>query len=210
MFHFNHYKKRLQQLDEQQGSLLNQDKLLLILSGSSQLNTAALSTVQKELLQELSRAGYHPVFSNFPYHQQFTYEKSDNVSLLQASCSNINYYWHAVRDKSFQADICRLLKPLLQYRDCVIIAQSQGINLLSILLQQERLIHPLKVFALGPVAHSQLSSSLLDLHVIKGYRDYYSRFLDRHPVQTWTADNHFDYLSNPDVRRIIYDRIKTY
>ncbi|AND78821.1 hypothetical protein A0O21_01640 [Streptococcus pantholopis] len=208
MFNFSHYKKQLQQLDEKQGSLLNQDKLLLLLSGSSQLETAALSAVQKDLLQELSLAGYSPVFSNFPYHQQFKHDKSKSISLLKASWSNIHYFGHTVFDKEFQNMVCRLLKPVLQYRDCVIITQSQGLNLLSLLLQQEELIYPLKVFALGPVAYSLPALPLLDLHVIKSRKDYYSRFLDRHQVETWTAGSHFDYPSNPDIRRIIYEQIK--
>ncbi|MEX2804605.1 hypothetical protein AB3329_05745 [Streptococcus sp. H31] len=205
MFNFSHYKK---QLDERQGSLLNQDKLLLLLSGSSQLETAALSTVQKDLLQELSLAGYNPVFSNFPYHQQFKHDKNKSISLLKASWSNIHYFRHTVFDKEFQNTVCRFLKPVLQYRDCVIITQSQGLNLLSLLLQQEELIYPLKVFALGPVAFSLPALPLLDLHVIKSHKDYYSRILDRHQVETWTAGSHFDYPSNPDIRRIIYEQIK--
>ena len=66
----------------------------------------------------------------------------------------------------------------------------------------------LRVIALGPVFHLLLRQKELELLVIKGKKDPYSRILDRHSADIQVDTNHYSYEYKEDVKGIIYDWVR--
>ena len=80
------------------------------------------------------------------------------------------------------------------YQEIVIICKSSGLNMLTQWLEdlvEENLPIKLRVIALGPVSRRLLNRKDIDLLVIKGRKDIYSRFLDGHPADVMVDSNHF-------------------
>ncbi|MBP2621592.1 hypothetical protein ACVRXQ_03395 [Streptococcus panodentis] len=192
-----------------EATLLAGPRLMLFLSGSSQLDRATLTPGQQALLKDLCPAGYNCVSSNFPYNQHFEHDKQQPVSLLAASFSNVRYYWHTLFNAAFQKELARHLQPLLQAEAAVIICKSSGLNLLTQWLDGIEHLQPkLQVIALGPVSRRLLTRTDLDLLVIKGKKDRYSYMLDRHAADAVIDSNHFDYEYREDVKGLIYDWLR--
>ena len=151
------------------------------------------------------------VASNFPFNQRFEHERQSPVSLLTASISNIRYYWQTLYNSRFQEALQRHFSPLLDVEDAVIICKSSGLNMLTQWLEdlgEENLPIRLRVIALGPVSRRLLNHKDIDLLVIKGRKDIYSRFLDGHPADVMVDSNHFDYEYREDVKGLVYDWIR--
>ena len=64
------------------------------------------------------------------------------------------------------------------------------------------------MIALGPVSHLLLNQKELELLVIKGKKDPYSRILDRHSADIQVDTDHYSYEYREDVKGIIYDWIR--
>ena len=73
---------------------------------------------------------------------------------------------------------------------------------------EETLPIRLRVIALGPVSRRLLNLKDIDLLVIKGRKDIYSRFLDGHPADVIVDSNHFDYEYREDVKGLVYEWIR--
>ena len=71
-------------------------------------------------------------------------------------------------------------------------------------LGEENIPFRLRVIALGPVSRRLLNRKDIDLLVIKGRKDIYSRCLDGHLADS----NHFDYEYREDVKGLVYDWIR--
>lgn len=103
------------------------------------------------------------------------------------------------------------MSPLLDAEEAVIICKSSGLNMLTQWLEglgEENLPIRLRVIALGPVSRRLLSRKDIDLLVIKGRKDIYSRCLDGHPADVMVDSNHFDYEYREDVKGLVHDWIR--
>lgn len=204
------YLDRLSDLSLDQ-TMLDSNRLVLFLSGSSDYSCAGLTAGQLELLYEICPSGYRVVESNFPFNQDFEHIKFPQVSLLSASASNIIYYWHTILNSRFQKLLQQHLSPLLEVQEVVLICKSSGINMLTQWLrsvEKEVSLPRLRVIALGPVSQLLLSQKELEVLVIKGKKDPYSRILDRHSADIQVDTDHYSYEYREDVKGIIYDWIR--
>ena len=204
------YLDRLSALSPDQ-TMLYSDRLVLFLSGSSDITCAGLTAGQLDLLHAICPSGYSVVASNFPFNQDFEHIKSPQVSLLSASASNIIYYWHTILNLRFQKLLQEHLSPLLEAQEVVLVCKSSGVNMLTQWLRSlgnQVSLPRLRVIALGPVSHLLLRQKELELLVIKGKKDPYSRILDRHSADIQVDTNHYSYEYREDVKGIIYDWIR--
>ena len=191
--------------------MLDSDRLVLFLSGSSDITCAGLTAGQLDLLHAICPSGYSVVASNFPFNQDFEHIKSPQVSLLSASASNIIYYWHTILNLRFQKLLQEHLSPLLEAQEVVLVCKSSGVNMLTQWLRSlgnQVTLPRLRVIALGPVSHLLLNQKELELLVIKGKKDPYSRILDRHSADIQVDTDHYSYEYREDVKGIIYDWIR--
>ena len=204
------YLDRLSALSPDQ-TMLDSDRLVLFLSGSSDITCAGLTAGQLDLLHAIYPSGYSVVASNFPFNQDFEHIKSPQVSLLSASASNIIYYWHTILNLRFQKLLQEHLSPLLEAQEVVLVCKSSGVNMLTQWLRSlgnQVPLPRLRVIALGPVSQLLLSQKELELLVIKGKKDPYSRILDRHSADIQVDTDHYSYEYREDVKGIIYDWIR--
>ena len=204
------YLDRLSALSPNQ-TMLDSDRLVLFLSGSSDITCAGLTAGQLDLLHAICPSGYTVVASNFPFNQDFEHIKSPQVSLLSASASNIIYYWHTILNLRFQKLLQEHLSPLLEAQEVVLVCKSSGVNMLTQWLRSlgnQVTLPRLRVIALGPVSHLLLSQKEVEVLVIKGKKDPYSRILDRHLADIQVDTNHYSYEYREDVQGIIYDWIR--
>ena len=204
------YLDRLSALSPDQ-TMLDSDRLVLFLSGSSDITCAGLTAGQLDLLHAICPSGYSVVASNFPFNQDFEHIKSPQVSLLSASASNIIYYWHTILNLRFQKLLQEHLSPLLEAQEVVLVCKSSGVNMLTQWLRSlgnQVTLPRLRVIALGPVSQLLLSQKDLELLVIKGRKDPYSRILDRHSADIQVDSDHYSYEYKEDVKGIIYDWIR--
>jgi len=204
------YLDRLSALSPNQ-TMLDSDRLVLFLSGSSDITCAGLTAGQLDLLHAICPSGYSVVASNFPFNQDFEHIKSPQVSLLSASASNIIYYWHTILNLRFQKLLQEHLSPLLEAQEVVLVCKSSGVNMLTQWLRSvgnQVSLPRLRVIALGPVSQLLLSQKELEVLVIKGKKDPYSRILDRHSADIQVDTDHYSYEYREDVKGIIYDWIR--
>ena len=204
------YLDRLSALSPNQ-TMLDSDRLVLFLSGSSDITCAGLTAGQLDLLHAICPSGYSVVASNFPFNQDFEHIKSPQVSLLSASASNIIYYWHTILNLRFQKLLQEHLSPLLEAQEVVLVCKSSGVNMLTQWLRSlgnQVTLPRLRVIALGPVSQLLLSQKDIELLVIKGKKDPYSRILDRHLADIQVDTDHYSYEYREDVKGIIYDWIR--
>ena len=204
------YLDRLSALSPDQ-TMLDSDRLVLFLSGSSDITCAGLTAGQLDLLHAICPSGYSVVASNFPFNQDFEHIKSPQVSLLLAATSNVIYYWHTILNLRFQKLLQEHLSPLLEAQEVVLVCKSSGVNMLTQWLRSlgnQVTLPRLRVIALGPVSHLLLNQKELELLVIKGKKDPYSRILDRHSADIQVDTDHYSYEYREDVKGIIYDWIR--
>ena len=204
------YLDRLSDLSLDQ-TMLDSNRLVLFLSGSSDVTCAGLTAGQLELLHAICPSGYRVVESNFPFNQDFEHIKFPQVSLLSASASNIIYYWYTILNSRFQKLIQQHLSPLLEVQEVVLVCKSSGVNMLTQWLRnvgKEVSLPRLRVIALGPVSQLLLRQKEVEVLVIKGKKDPYSRILDRHSADIQVDTNHYSYEYREDVKGIIYDWIR--
>ena len=204
------YLDRLSALSPNQ-TMLDSDRLVLFLSGSSDITCAGLTAGQLDLLHAICPSGYSVVASNFPFNQDFEHIKSPQVSLLLAATSNVIYYWHTILNFRFQKLLQEHLSPLLEAQEVVLVCKSSGVNMLTQWLRSlgnQVTLPRLRVIALGPVSHLLLNQKELELLVIKGKKDPYSRILDRHSADIQVDTDHYSYEYREDVKGIIYDWIR--
>ena len=204
------YLDRLSALSPDQ-TMLDSDRLVLLLSGSSDITCAGLTAGQLDLLHAICPSGYSVVASNFPFNQDFEHIKSPQVSLLLAATSNVIYYWHTILNFRFQKLLQEHLSPLLEAQEVVLVCKSSGVNMLTQWLRSlgnQVTLPRLRVIALGPVSQLLLRQKELELLVIKGKKDPYSRILDRHSADIQVDTDHYSYEYREDVKGIIYDWIR--
>ena len=204
------YLDRLSALSLDQ-TMLDSDRLVLFLSGSSDVTCAGLTAGQLDLLHAICPSGYSVVASNFPFNQDFEHIKSPQVSLLLPATSNVIYYWHTILNFRFQKLLQEHLSPLLEAQEVVLVCKSSGVNMLTQWLRslgnQVTLLR-LRVIALGPVSQLLLNQKELELLVIKGKKDPYSCILDHHSADIQVDTDHYSYEYREDVKGIIYDWIR--
>lgn len=204
------YLDRLSALSLDQ-TMLDSDRLVLFLSGSSDVTCAGLTAGQLDLLHAICPSGYSVVASNFPFNQDFEHIKSPQVSLLLPATSNVIYYWHTILNFRFQKLLQEHLSPLLEVQEVVLVCKSSGVNMLTQWLRnvgKEVSLPRLRVIALGPVSQLLLRQKEVEVLVIKGKKDPYSRILDRHSADIQVDTNHYSYEYREDVKGIIYDWIR--
>ena len=204
------YLDRLSDLSLDQ-TMLNSNRLVLFLSGSSDVTCAGLTAGQLDLLHAICPSGYRVVESNFPFNQDFEHIKFPQVSLMSASASNIIYYWHTILNSRFQKLLQQHLSPLLEVQEVVLVCKSSGVNMLTQWLRnvgKEVSLPRLRVIALGPVSQLLLRQKEVEALVIKGKKDPYSRILDRHSANIQVDTDHYSYEYREDVKGIIYDWIR--
>ena len=204
------YLDRLSALSLDQ-TMLDSDRLVLFLSGSSDITCAGLTAGQLDLLHAICPSGYSVVASNFPFNQDFEHIEFPQVSLLSAAASNIIYYWHTILNPRFLKLLQEHLSPLLEAQEVVLVCKSSGVNMLTQWLRSignQVSLPRLRVIALGPVSHLLLSQKDIELLVIKGKKDPYSRILDRHSADIQVDTDHYSYEYREDVKGIIYDWIR--
>lgn len=208
-FVMNRFKKYLEQLKklDVKNSFFNiyktSEKVVVLLSGSSCYETAALSEEQKEFLSIFKKYGYEIVDSNFPYNLEFPHQNYVDENLIKASYVTAIYYIHTLRNKEFQNEIKRNLEGIFKLKEVVIITQSSGLNVLNRFLEffgEEDLKKTnIKIFSLGPVAKETKKLKIIDHTIIKGKYDEYSRGLDSHKTDVWLRCRHLGYLKNREL-----------
>jgi len=210
MSNMKSYLDRLSALSLDQ-TMLDSDRLVLFLSGSSDITCAGLTAGQLDLLHAICPSGYSVVASNFPFNQDFEHIEFPQVSLLSAAASNIIYYWHTILNPRFLKLLQEHLSPLLEAQEVVLICKSSGVNMLTQWLRSlgnQVTLPRLRVIALGPVSQLLLSQKDIELLVIKGKKDPYSRILDCHSADIQVDTDHYSYEYREDVKGIIYDWIR--
>ncbi len=215
MSKFSIYLDKLKKLEEKNSlfkNYVNSEKVVFFLSGSSYYENAALSQEQKNLLNIFKDFGYSVVESNFPYNNDFPHKNYIDINILRASFATAIYYLHTLFSKDFQIEIKRNLEVMLKLKKIVIIIQSSGLNILNRFLDffdDESLKNlNIKVFALGPVGKKSKKLKNLDVTVIKGRYDEYSRLLDFHKTDSWIKCRHLSYLKNEELKAIIHKYLK--
>ena len=204
------YLDRLSALSLDQ-TMLDSDRLVLFLSGSSDITCAGLTAGQLDLLHAICPSGYSVVASNFPFNQDFEHIEFPQVSLLSAAASNVLYYWHTILNPRFLKLLQVHLSPLLEAQEVVLVCKSSGVNMLTQWLRSlgnQITLPRLRVIAIGPVSQLLLSQKDIELLVIKGKKDPYSRILDRHSADIQVDTDHYSYEYRKDVKGIIYDWIR--
>ena len=192
-------------------TMLKSNRLVLFLSGSSDVTCAGLTAGQLDLLHAICPSGYRVVESNFPFNQDFEHIQFPQVSLMSASASNIIYYWHTILNSRFQKLLQQHLSPLLEVQEVVLVCKSSGVNMLTQWLRnvgKEVSLPRLRVIALGPVSQLLLRQKEVEVLVIKGKKDPYSRILDHHSADIQVDTDHYSYEYREDVKGIIYDWIR--
>ena len=192
-------------------TMLKSNRLVLFLSGSSDVTCAGLTAGQLDLLHAICPSGYSVVASNFPFNQDFEHIQFPQVSLMSASASNIIYYWHTILNSRFQKLLQQHLSPLLEVQEVVLVCKSSGVNMLTQWLRnvgKEVSLPRLRVIALGPVSQLLLRQKEVEVLVIKGKKDPYSRILDRHSADIQVDTDHYSYEYREDVKGIIHDWIE--
>ena len=210
MSNMKSYLDRLSALSLDQ-TMLDSDRLVLFLSGSSDITCAGLTAGQLDLLHAICPSGYSVVASNFPFNQDFEHIEFPQVSLLSAAASNIIYYWHTILNPRFLKLLQEHLSPLLEAQEVVLVCKSSGVNMLTQWLRSignQVTLPRLRVIALGPVSQLLLSQKDIELLVIKGKKDPYSRILDCHSADIQVDTDHYSYEYREDVKGIIYDWIR--
>ena len=124
------YLDRLSALSLDQ-TMLDSDRLVFFLSGSSDITCAGLTAGQLDLLHAICPSGYSVVASNFPFNQDFEHIEFPQVSLLSAATSNIIYYWHTILNPRFLKLLQEHLSPLLEAQEVVLVCKSSGVNMLT-------------------------------------------------------------------------------
>lgn len=200
MNNFKEYLKKLKML-KTENTLVNKEKIVILISGSSNYKNAALSEEQKNFLEIFRKYGYEIVDSNFPYNENFKNKDYENVNIIKASISNIIYYIHTLYNKEFQKEIVRHCSPFFNKEEVIVVSQSSGFNMLKILEKEN--LNKIKIFALGPVAKGK--SKIGNTAVIKGKRDFYSRIMDFHKEDMLVNCGHFEYLIKDEVKEKICD-----
>ena len=100
---------------------------------------------------------------------------------------------------------------MLEAQEVVLVCKSSGVNMLTQWfrsLRNQVTLPRLRVIALGPVSHLLLNQKELELLVIKGKKDPYSRILDRHSADIQVDSDHYSYEYKEDVKGIIHDWIE--
>lgn len=212
MSSFSIYLNKLKKLEEKNSifeKYKDSKKVVLILSGSGNYNSSALSKEQRDLLNIFKDFSYDIIETNFPYNIDFPHEDYIDVNILKASFKTIVYYLHTLFNKNFQIEIKRNLKKILEIEEVVVITQSSGLNILNRFIDfyDEEILKKvnIKVFALGPVGKKSNKLKNLDVTVIKGKYDEYSRLLDFHKIDRWIKCRHLTYLKNEELKSILYE-----
>ena len=203
---FNEYLKKLESLDISK-TLLKEDKIAFVISGSINIKTAALEHDRYEILNLLEEQGYKIIHSNFPYSEDFPYGNFKDVNILKASWSNIIYYLHTLFNKRFEKEILRHLEPMKNLKDIVIISQSSGLNVWKKFLStsgynNENII----MFALGPVGRGY--GKLKNMIVFKGALDIFSWILDFHKTDKIVSCGHLGYFKDKKVKEEILKTLR--
>ncbi len=206
MSKFSIYLDKLKKLEEK-NSLFKKyedsEKVVFFLTGSGYYESASLSEEQKNILNIFRDFGYSVVESNFPYNSDFPHKFYKDINILKASYATAIYYLHTLFNQNFKLDIKRNLGNILKLKKVVIITQSSGLNILNRFLDfyDYEILENLniKVFALGPVAKKSAKLKKIDVTIIKGKYDEYSRGLDFHKVDKWIKCRHLTYLKNKDL-----------
>lgn len=202
---FKEYLEKLQTLNTDK-TLLNKNKLVLLLSGSSDYSTASLSDEQLEFLSVFKEFSYEIVNSNFPYNENFNHSEFKDISMIKAGVSNIIYYYHTYYNKKFKAEVIRHTESLFNLDDIIIVTQSSGLNILAEALKYCSVGEKkMKILALGPVSQKVSFSQSVDCVIVKGKNDIYSKFLDSNQARKTVDCGHFDYLKNKEVREFVYE-----
>ena len=203
---FEEYLEKLENLDISK-SLLKEDKIVLVISGSSNLKSAALEPDRFEILNIFKDFGYKIINSNFPYNEDFPHDKFEDINILKASLSNIIYYPHTLFNKRFEKEILRHLETIKSLKDVIIISQSSGLNLWKKFMDLSNYDNEnVKIFALGPVGkrYGRIENTV----VFKGILDIYSWILDFHKVDKIVNCGHLGYFKDRKVKKIIYEYLQ--
>lgn len=206
MSKFSIYLDKLKKLDEKNSFFKkyeNAEKIVFFLTGSGYYENASLSEEQKNILNIFKDFDYSVVESNFPYNKDFPHEFYKDINILKASYATAIYYLHTLFNENFKLEIKRNLENILKLKKVVIITQSSGLNILNRFLDffddEELKNLDIKVFALGSVAKKSAKLKNLDVTIVKGKYDEYSRLLDKHKVDKWIKCRHLTYLKNKDL-----------
>ena len=203
---FNEYLEKLESLDTTK-TLLKEDKIVLVISGSSDLSSASLEPDRYELLNIFKKYGYSIVDSNFPYNEDFPYKDYKEINILKASWSNIFYYPQTLYNKRFKKQILRHLEPIRELKEVVIISQSSGLNIWKKFMKISNFQNEnIKIFALGAFAKGY--GSIKNTIVFKGSFDIYSWILDFHKTDKVVNCGHLEYFRNRKVKKIIYEYLQ--
>jgi len=183
------------------------DKIVFVISGSSNLKTAALEPDRFEILNIFKEFGYKVIKSNFPYNEDFPYDEFEDINILKASLSNIAYYPHTLFNKRFEKEILRHLEPIKSLKDVIIISQSSGLNVWKKFMELSDFNNEnIKMFALGPVGKGY--GKLNNVIVLKGIFDIYSWLLDFHKFDKIVNCGHLGYFKDRKVKEIIYEYLQ--
>lgn len=203
---FKEYLEKLESLDVSK-TLLKEDKIVFVISGSSNLKTAALEPDRFEILNIFKEFGYKVIKSNFPYNEDFPYDEFEDINILEASLSNIAYYPHTLFNKRFEKEILRHLESIKSLKDVIIISQSSGLNVWKKFMELSDFNNEnIKMFALGPVGKGY--GKLNNVVVLKGIFDIYSWLLDFHKFDKIVNCGHLGYFKDRKVKEIIYEYLQ--
>ena len=203
---FKEYLEKLGSLDVSR-TLLKEDRIVLVISGSSNLKTAALKPDRFEMLSIFKEFGYKVINSNFPYNEDFEHDKYEDISIFKASLSNIVYYSGTLFNKKFKQEILRHLEPVKHLKDVIVISLSSGLNVWNKFMDLANYDNGnITMFALGPVAKGY--GNLKNTVVIKGSLDIYSWLLDFHKTDRIVNCGHLEYFKDRKVKKIIYEYLQ--
>jgi hypothetical protein len=165
---------------------------VVFLTGQSDPARCALSPAQHAFLEALPLPAGARVPQNFPYGDTAPWRPT---SLLAASLSNARQYLASRRPEFATRYAPAVRRQLAQARRTLILAGSNGLELLSNLRLPPDALDGIEVFAYGPVARRRPRCACV---LVQGTRDWLSRvWFPR--VDHRVNCGHLDYLESPQV-----------
>jgi len=166
---------------------------VVFLTGQSDAARCALSPAQHAFLEALPLPVGARVPRNFPYGDTAPWRPT---SLLAASLSNARQYLASRRPEFAARYAPDVQRQLSQARRTLILAGSNGLELLLNLRLSTEILDGIEVFAYGPVARQRPSCACV---LVQGTRDWLSRMWFPR-VDHRVNCGHLDYLESPQVR----------
>jgi hypothetical protein len=182
------------------------------LTGQSAWRHSQLSPGQAAVLDEIAGLGFVAVRGGFPYNRRALALPYADEPLLPASLRNAAQMAASLASPAFAAEVSRHLQPLLAATTgrLLLLCGSCGLQLFAAALPRLAVPAELRIglVAVGPVCFTPAAALAahrqVDLCVVRGTRDWISRFGCRATADLRPPVDHLGYTVHPEGRRALF------